>query len=162
MREFRGAMPRISRASVNFFRFLQKNYCILKHYSKSKMKALHLQIFRLSVIVFRFLQKNYCTLKLQSNSRSTKKNLRIAGWTNYLREILTERGGIPNGRSLALLARGSKMKALHLHNLRPCVNVVCFLKKNIAYWNFLTEADFLRKKNLIVADWERNLRDSSK
>ena len=146
MREFRGAMPRISRASVNFFRFLQKNYCILKHYSKSKMKALHLQIFRLSVIVFRFLQKNYCTLKLQPNSRSTKKNLRIAGWTNYLRETLTERGGIPNGRSLALLARGSKMKALHLHNLRPCVNVVCFLKKKYCILKLLNRSRLSAKK----------------
>ena len=152
MREFRGAMPRISRASINFFRFLQKNYCILKHYSKSKMKALHLQIFRLSVIVFRFLQKNYCTLKLQSNSRTTKKNLRIAGWTNYLRETLTERGGIPNGRSLALLARGSKMKAPHLHNLRPCVNVVCFLKKKYCILKLLNRSRLSAKKNLIVAD----------
>ena len=61
MRELRGSMPRISRDSVNIFRFLQKNYCILKPYSKREMKALHLQIFRLSLIVFRFLQKNYCT-----------------------------------------------------------------------------------------------------
>ena len=60
MKELRGSMPRISRAAVKLFRFLQKNYCILKPYSKREMKALHLQIFRLSLIVFR-LQKNYCT-----------------------------------------------------------------------------------------------------
>ena len=115
MREARGSMPSISRASV---------------------------------MVFRFLQKNYCTLKLQSNSRSTKKKLRIAGWTNYLRDTLPQRGGIPNGRSLALLARGSKIKALHLHNLRPCVNVNCFLKKKYCILKLLNRS----RLSLIVAD----------
>ena len=61
MREFRGAMRRNSRASVEVFRFLQKNYCILKPDYKNEMKALDLQVFRIDVIDFRFLQKNFCT-----------------------------------------------------------------------------------------------------
>ena len=111
--------------------------------------------------VFLFLQKNYCTLKLQPNSRSTKKKLRIADWTNYLRYILTQRGGIANGRSLALLARDSEMKALHLHNLRPCVIVVCFLEKKYCILKLLNKSRLSATKNLIVADWASDQRDRS-
>ena len=110
------------------------------------MKALHLQNLRHCVIVFLFLQKNYCTLKLQSNSRSTNKKLRIADLTKYLRDNLSQRGGIPKGRSLALLARGSEMEALHLHNLRPCVIVVCFLKKKYCILKLLNINKLSAKK----------------
>ena len=110
---------------------------------------------------FLFLQKNYWTLKLQPNSRSTKKTLRIADWTNDLRDTLTQSGGTPNGRSLALLARGSEINALHLHNLRPCVIVVCFLKKKYCTLKILNRSRLSATKNLIVADWEWDLRDRS-
>ena len=79
IREVRGSMHRIPRAAVKLFRFLQKNYCILKPYSKREMKALHLQIFRLSLIVFRFLQKNYCTsFDKQTYCEKKTHNCRLA------------------------------------------------------------------------------------
>ena len=78
MREFRGAMPRISNASLSVFRFLQKNYCVLKPYSEREMKALHLHNLRPCVIVVFFLKKNYCKLKLNRSRLSAKKNLIVA------------------------------------------------------------------------------------
>ena len=150
MREVRGSMLRISRAYVNIFRFLQKNYCILKPYSKREMKALHLEIFRLTLIVFRFLQKNYCT----SFDKQTycEKKLIIADWPKYLRDSFTQRGESPNGRWLALLAGDSEMKTLHLRNLRPCIIVACFLKKNYFILKLLIRSRLSAKNNLIVAD----------
>ena len=78
MREFRGAMPRISSACASVFRFLQKNYCVLKPYSKREVKALHLHNLRPCVIVACFLKKNNCILKLNRSRLSAKKNLIVA------------------------------------------------------------------------------------
>ena len=73
------------------------------------------------------------------------KKLRIADWTNYLRDTLPQRGGSPNVRALALHARGTEIKAPHLQNLRPCVIVIRFLKKNYCILKLHSQADFLRK-----------------
>ena len=81
-----------------------------------------------------------------------RKKLIIADWPKYLRDSFTQRGQSTNGRWLALLARGSEMKALHLHNLTPCINVVCFLKKNHYVLKLLNRNRLSAKKNLIVAD----------
>ena len=120
-----------------------------------EVRGLKPRISRAFVIVFRFLQKNYCTMKRQSKSRATRKKLRIADWTNYLRDTLTQRGCIPKNRSLALLARGSEMKALQLHNLRPCIIVVCFLKKKYCILKLLNRNRLSATKNLQVADWPK-------
>ena len=88
-----------------------------------------------------------------------QKKLIIADWPKYLRDSFTQRGGSPNGRALTLHARGKEIKAPHLHSLRTCVILFAFWRKTIAYWNFLPKADFPRK-NHIVADWVRDLRDS--
>ena len=43
------------------------------------------------------------------------------------------------------------MKALHLHNLRPCVIVVCFLKKKYCILKLLNRSRLSATKKLIVA-----------
>ena len=53
----------------------------------------------------------------------------------------------------SLCLRGdSEMKTLHLHNLRPCVIVACFLKKNYCILKLLIRSRLSAKNNLIVAD----------
>ena len=106
--------------------------------------------------VFLFLQKNYCTLKLQPNSRSTKKKLRIADWTNYLRYTLTQRGGIANGRALALHARDTDINTSLLQKLRPCAIVIRFLKKNYCILK-LNAKSRTTKKKLKIDDWAKHL-----
>ena len=59
-----------------------------------------------------------------------QKKLIIADWPKYLRNSFTHRGGSPNGRALALHARGTEINAPHLHNLRTFVIFIRFLKKN--------------------------------
>ena len=75
-----------------------------------------------------------------------QKKLIIADWPKYLRDSFTQRGGSPNGRALALHARGKEINALHLHDLRPCVIVVRFLKKNYCILKLLNRSRLSAKK----------------
>ena len=126
------------------------------------MKPLYLHNLRPCVIVVCFLKKKYCILKLLNRSRlSATKKLIVADWAWDLRDRSYQRWCTANGRALALHARGSGINAPHLHNLRPCVIVVCFLKKKYCILKLLNRSRLYATKKLIVADWAWDLRDRS-